>query len=132
MKHVTAAIIFRQRAGTADNEYLLVRTAKDLGRYTGYYSLPGGHVEPGEDDRTALVREIREELDLPVNPVSKIDATAGDVGDLRIHWWLCEADCELVLEDETTRFLTLSEMKDGIVLPASIKVLAKFEHSGNV
>ncbi|MFK4087472.1 NUDIX domain-containing protein [Kribbella sp. NPDC020789] len=43
---------------------LVVRRANDPGR--GLWSLPGGRVEPGEDDPAALVREVAEETGLTV------------------------------------------------------------------
>ena len=45
---------------------LLVRRANEPGR--GRWSVPGGRVEPGEDDAAALVRELREETGLHVAP----------------------------------------------------------------
>ena len=45
---------------------LLVRRANEPGR--GLWSVPGGRVEPGEDDAAALVREMREETGLEVTP----------------------------------------------------------------
>jgi ADP-ribose pyrophosphatase YjhB (NUDIX family) len=45
---------------------LLVQRANDPGR--GLWSVPGGRVEPGEDDAAALVREMREETGLRVTP----------------------------------------------------------------
>ena len=50
----------------ADGRLLLVQRANDPGR--GLWSLPGGRVEPGEDDAAALVREMREETGLDVSP----------------------------------------------------------------
>ncbi len=35
-------------------------------RHAGRWELPGGKVEPGEDDATALARELREELGMRV------------------------------------------------------------------
>lgn len=49
-----------------DGRLLLVRRANDPGR--GLWSLPGGRVEPGEDDASALVREMAEETGLVVAP----------------------------------------------------------------
>ncbi|HVH21554.1 MAG TPA: NUDIX domain-containing protein [Pseudonocardia sp.] len=45
---------------------LLVQRANEPGR--GLWSVPGGRVEPGEDDATALVRELQEETGLTVQP----------------------------------------------------------------
>jgi ADP-ribose pyrophosphatase YjhB (NUDIX family) len=45
---------------------LLVRRANDPGR--GLWSVPGGRVEPGEDDAAAVAREVAEETGLRVRP----------------------------------------------------------------
>ena len=44
---------------------LLVQRANEPGR--GLWSVPGGRVEPGEDDAAALVREMWEETGLRVD-----------------------------------------------------------------
>jgi 8-oxo-dGTP diphosphatase len=48
----------------ADGRLLLVQRGNEPGR--GLWSIPGGRVEPGEDDATALVREMLEETGLHV------------------------------------------------------------------
>jgi 8-oxo-dGTP diphosphatase len=50
----------------AEGRLLLVQRANEPGR--GLWSVPGGRVEPGEDDAAALVREMREETGLRVVP----------------------------------------------------------------
>lgn len=49
-----------------DGRLLLVRRANEPGR--GLWSVPGGRVEDGEDDHTAVVRELAEETGLTVRP----------------------------------------------------------------
>jgi ADP-ribose pyrophosphatase YjhB (NUDIX family) len=49
-----------------DGAVLLIRRGRAPGR--GRWSLPGGRVEPGEDERAAVVREVREETGLRVRP----------------------------------------------------------------
>ena len=47
-----------------DARLLLIRRGHDPG--AGLWSLPGGHVEPGETDEAAVVREVAEETGLDV------------------------------------------------------------------
>ncbi|MGQ0574112.1 MAG: NUDIX hydrolase [Pseudonocardia sp.] len=63
---------------------LLIRRAHDPGR--GRWSLPGGRVEPGEDDATALAREMAEETGLVVRPgplVGRVTRGPYDIADYR-------------------------------------------------
>ena len=52
---------------------LVVRRAHEPGR--GLWSIPGGRVEPGEDDPAAVVREVAEETGLTV----EVGAMVGEV-----------------------------------------------------
>lgn len=56
-----------------DNKVLLVRRSKEP--YSGFWSLPGGAVELGETVREALVREVREETSVEVEPAEVLDVT---------------------------------------------------------
>jgi 8-oxo-dGTP diphosphatase len=58
----------------AAGRLLLVRRANDPGR--GLWSLPGGRVEPGESDATAVVRELREETGLEVRAGSFVGSVS--------------------------------------------------------
>ena len=60
---VSAAILLRQ----TDNglEYLLAQRPPDK-VYAGYWEFPGGKLEAGESFRDALVRELREELEIVI------------------------------------------------------------------
>ena len=56
MHHVVAAVLVR------DDAVLLTHRAPTRQWYADVWDLPGGHVAPGEDEVTALHRELLEEL----------------------------------------------------------------------
>ena len=43
-------------------EILLCRVSAQVEKWAGWWTLPGGGVEFGEDPRAAMVREVREEI----------------------------------------------------------------------
>lgn len=67
---------------------LLVRRANEPGR--GLWSVPGGRVEPGEDDHAAVVREMAEETGLAVRPGRLVGVV--ERGPYRIADYLCAVD----------------------------------------
>lgn len=52
-----------------DNKILV---CKNIEKNNDYYFLPGGHVETGEPAEKALIRELKEELNLSIKDVSFI------------------------------------------------------------
>ena len=61
---VTCAVIVRNKMG----EILLLASPKQGGKWT----LPGGHIEPGEKILEAAVREVKEETGLDARPIAII------------------------------------------------------------
>jgi 8-oxo-dGTP diphosphatase len=57
-----------------EGRLLLVQRANDPGR--GQWSLPGGRVEPGESDASAVAREIHEETGLVVRAGSLVGSVS--------------------------------------------------------
>jgi 8-oxo-dGTP pyrophosphatase MutT (NUDIX family) len=53
-------------------EILLVRDSTRYGFDDVRWTLPGGGIKAGEEDTVAAVRELREELDMPVEPDSLV------------------------------------------------------------
>lgn len=71
---VVAAVI-------VDGDTMLVcRRAPHIGQ-AGRWEFPGGKVEPGEDPVEALVREIREELDVDIRVTAHLTTDETHVGD---------------------------------------------------
>ncbi|MCE0767754.1 NUDIX domain-containing protein [Pseudonocardia kujensis] len=69
----------------ATGRLLLIKRGTEPAR--GRWSLPGGHVEPGEDDAAALVREMAEETGLAVEPGPHVGTVL--VGPYRIADYRC-------------------------------------------
>jgi 8-oxo-dGTP diphosphatase len=57
MAHLVAVGVLRGPSGV-----LLVHRRADLDYYPDYWDFPGGHIEPTETAKAALVRELHEEL----------------------------------------------------------------------
>ena len=127
MTHVVVAIITKR---SNSDEYLLISSRRDFGKYTGYYYPPSGHVEEGEDELSALHREMREELNAGVTAVEKLVDTDGDIQNQKTSWYLCEFDGYefTVNEDELqdVGFFTSEQMETMNVWPATRKMFAEY------
>lgn len=81
----------------------------------GAICFPGGAIEAGEDSRTAVIRELREELSIDVTPIR---AVWESVTPWQVHltWWQCETDTAHQIRpnhDEVSdfRWLTLDQLR---------------------
>ena len=68
--NVVAAVIL-------DKDRVLA-TARGYGEYKGWWEFPGGKIEEGEMPEDALVREIKEELDINIEVNNYIDTVEFD------------------------------------------------------
>ena len=50
-----------------DNNKILLQKRKGSKLWPGYYALPAGHIDEGENQYDALVREAKEELGIEIN-----------------------------------------------------------------
>lgn len=56
-------------------KFLTIKRSPDDSR-PGTWEIPGGGVDPGEDHYEALIREVKEEVGLNVNPKKVIDISS--------------------------------------------------------
>src|ERR1700716_3343963 len=73
-----------------DSRVLVIRRSANVVA-PGAFCFPGGHIEPGESEEQALVRELREELGVTVRPVRRLwrSLTPWQV---ELAWWLAEVN----------------------------------------
>ena len=68
--------------------FLAIRRGESL-RAGGMVCFPGGHVEAGEQDSTAVVRECHEELSIDVVPLNEVWKSVTAWG-TALSWWTVE------------------------------------------
>ena len=102
------AVVIRQK------RFLVIRRSQQVVA-PGAFCFPGGGIEPDESEQEALVREIREELGVTIEPVRRLWQS---VTPWKVHlsWWLSRLDPDAVLapnpaEVESVHWLTVEEMR---------------------
>lgn len=73
-----------------NGKFLLGKRADWKSKAPGYWCPISGHIEPGESEEEAVVREAREELGTVVRPVTKIASIPTNDKTVMLHWWKAE------------------------------------------
>lgn len=117
---VVAAIIRR--------EGLYLATQRGYGAFEGMWEFPGGKIEPGENPREALVREIREELDSDIRVGELFCVREFDYPDfhLVLHCYLCalpDGAEPALLEHKAAKWLDAKGLTTLQWLPADEEII---------
>ncbi len=105
----------------------LFATQRGYGEWKDWWEWPGGKMEPGETQKAALVREIREELDAEIRVDQFLKTIEWDYPafHLTMHCYLCSLVSESLHlnEHEAARWIGAEDLDSVRWLPADVQLL---------
>ena len=107
-------------------------TQRGYGEFKDGWEFPGGKIELGETPETAIVREIKEELDTEIEVVKLLDTVEYDYPQfhLSMDCFICKIKSgDLVLkEHEAAKGLTNENLDSVDWLPADLSLIEKIRN----
>ena len=106
----------------------ILATQRGSGKFQGMWEFPGGKIEDGESHSTALIREIKEELDSTISVGDFITTVEFDYPEfhLTMHCYFCTTNDKIsLLEHSDAKWLKIDEFDQVNWLPADIDVVEK-------
>ena len=114
-----------------EGRILLCHRSPDRRWYPNVWDLPGGHVEPGEDCRQALKRELLEELGIETGPLAAKPLDQISTPDFEMSIWLVVnweglPENRAKEEHDTIGWFTASELRAlNLAHPAYLSLLSR-------
>lgn len=120
---VVAAIIRRKDK--------IFATQRGYGEFKGGWEFPGGKVEDGETSESALIREIKEELDTIISVGEKVYCVEYDYPTFHLSmdcFWAEIVSGELTLKEHQDAKWLLKEELDSVEwLPADLELIQEIK-----
>lgn len=106
--------------------------ARGYGEFKGGWEFPGGKIEQGETSEEALVREIKEELNVEISVGSLIETVEYDYPDFHLSmdcFWCEIVNGDIVLNEAQEAKWLSNDMLDSVKwLPADITIIEKIKN----
>lgn len=122
---VAAAVI----CDSLEHPTKIFATARGYGDFKGQWEFPGGKIEAEETSQAALIREIKEELDVEITVGSLIDTIEYDYPAFHLSmdcfWCVVTNGTIRLLEAQEARWLSKDELDSVQWLPADITLIDK-------
>ena len=104
-------------------------TRRSYGEFQDMWEFPGGKIEVEETKEEALIREIKEELELDINNLKYLTTVEYDYTSfhLTMHCFICEI-CGGTLNlnaHNDAKWVSLEELSSQVWVPADIEVVEK-------
>lgn len=123
-------------AAIIKNDKLILATKRGYGDFINYWEFPGGKIEIGETKEEALLREIREELEVDISIDKFLCTVDYDYPNfhLKLHCFICSligGEIKLVEHNEA-KWLTADELNSVLWLPADLEILDKLVYRSSI
>ena len=96
-----------------DESFLVIKRAENI-RAPGKICFPGGGIEPGESEHVALVREIKEEIGIDIDPLVNVYNSVTPWG-VHVSWYTAKMLTHEILVDpqevQWCRWLSEAEVR---------------------
>ena len=126
---VVAAVI---KAVNENGQIVVLATQRGYGDYKGGWEFPGGKINAGEMPQEALIREIKEELEVDIKVGDLIDTVEYDYPTFHLSmdcFWAEIVSGNLVLrEHEAAKWLIKDELDSVAWLPADVTLVEKIKN----
>ena len=104
-------------------------TRRSYGEFKDMWEFPGGKIEAGETKEEALIREIKEELELDINNLEYLTTVEYDYPNFHLvmHCFICEicgGRLNLNVHSDA-KWVSLNELLSQNWIPADIQVVEK-------
>ena len=109
----------------------VLATARGYGAYKGMWEFPGGKLEAGETPQQAIVREIKEELDVKISVGDLIQTIEYDYPDFHLSmdcFWAEISVGQLVIKEALeAKWLSKDKLFEVDWLPADLLIIPEIE-----